>query len=1046
MGSADMPRDWENPGLVQRNRLKARIDVAPYDDERSALTFERGASQWYQCLNGVWKFHFAPSPEEAPAGFETEAFDAGAWDDIEVPLNWQYAGYGHHHYTNVQYPFPCDPPHVPTENPTGSYRREFAVPETLEGRRIILRFDGVDSLFYVWVNGREVGMSKGSRVPAEFDVTRFARKGRNTLAVRVLQWSDASYIEDQDMWWLSGIFRNVSLTASPMAGIYDVAVRTELDEKYADAKLRVRTLVQNMADSAFDGGRVEVKLLDARGAKVLAKSVKVDVKAGAENWVEIQAPVTAPEKWTAESPYLYTLLVTLKDAGGNIVQVVPQRIGFRKVEIKNGNLRVNGVAIKIKGANRHDHHPDMGKAVPFDALLTDVLLMKRHNLNAVRTSHYPNDIRFLELADYYGLYVIDETDLECHGMMRVKRGDELSDSPEWRPAYLDRVERMVERDKNHPCVILWSLGNESGFGGNHAAMADWVHENDPTRPVHYEGDYYVKVADVWSMMYPSISLLEEIGQGREEIEFWDGKKKLADFGNKPLILCEYAHAMGNGPGNLKEYWDVFYKYDRIQGGCVWDWIDQGIHKRTADGREYFAYGGDFGEQPHDGKFILNGLIFADRTPSPALIEYKKVLEPVLVEAVDLAAGKVKLTSRYDFISLEHLNTSWSVMADGKVVESGTMPMPSIRARGSKVVTVPFPAITSPIPGAQYWLNLSFTLAADKPWAQAGHEVAWAQFELPVKAKGAKVGTVACPAVRAKKEGNLIRVKGNGFEIAFDSVRGVISEWVYAGMKMVTRGPRLAFWRAPIDNDVREEAEWRRSDLQWLQHKTESVEFENASDGTVRIRVASRIAPPVYDKAFVCAYTYTVGGDGAVRIEASGEPVGEFPRTIPKIGLQMAIPGAFNRVKWYGRGPGESYIDSKTAGKIGVWSKTVDELWTPYVVPQDNGNRTDVRWAAFTNLRGMGMLAAFEPEMSFSAQWYTTQDVEKALHTIDLMKRDFLTVNFDYKHHGLGSATCGPGPLPQYELHPQKFAFAVTVVPFTVDAIAPAELARRATRT
>jgi beta-galactosidase/evolved beta-galactosidase subunit alpha len=1041
------PRDHENPALPHRNRELARAAFIPYPDEESALTGERGASPWFRLLNGTWKFHYDPTPDRAPTEFFKESFDVNSWDSVQVPLSWQMAGYGHPHYTNVQYPFPVDPPRVPTENPTGSYRRTFNIPEGWEGCRIFLLFQGVDSAFHVWVNGKEVGFSKGSRLPAEFDVTRLVHIGTNTIAVRVYQWSDGTYLEDQDMWWLSGIFRDVYLVAMPEVHIRDLAVRTDLDSEYKDAELNVAVKVRGAAKQAADY-EIEMKLLDTEGEPALAEPVAVTfkVKPSEEVDVTLEAPVENPATWTAETPSLYTLLLILKNAKGKTVEVISNKIGFRSVELKDGNFRVNGVAIKLKGVNRHEHHPDLGRAVPLEAMVRDLLLMKTHNVNAVRTSHYPDDPRFYDLCDFYGVYVIDECDLETHGFCYLKdwQGNPAND-PKWETACLDRMQRMVERDKNHPCIIFWSLGNEANFGCNHVAMAKWAKKADPTRLIHYEGDRELKVADVYSMMYPTVEFLIKVGEAKvdEAAGLYGYIPNTKHSVGRPVVCCEYAHAMGNGPGNLKEYWETFYKYDRLQGGCIWEWLDHGIRQRTPDGTEYFAYGGDFGDQPNDGNFVVDGLVFPDREPSPGLTEYKKVLEPVEAEAVDLAAGKVKLTNRYDFLSLDRLALSWNVMADGKVLQVGTMPIPHIAARQSKGIRIPYTLPEHPTPGVEYRLNLQFTLADATSWAPVGHEVAWAQFPLPVKSGEAPVVKLSViPPLWWNDQSNALHVVGGDFELTFDKVLGLLSSWTWQGTAIIKTGPRLYFWRAPIDNDRPFEKDWHASGLHWLQHRIESVETQEIKEKALRIKVRSRIAPPVFNKSFSCDYTYTIYGSGDMVIEAHGVPQGEWPKVLPRIGLQMALPKDMDRVSWYGRGPGESYVDSKQANRVGLYAATVDDLYTPYVSPQENGNRTDVRCVSLLNLRGLGLMAQGDPLMNFSAHWFTPEDFDKATHTHELKKRDFITLNLDLGHNGLGSASCGPAPLEKYWLKPEEFRFRIRLKPFSEDRISMMALSRQ----
>lgn len=1018
-----MPRDWENAQVVGRNRVSAHAGLLPYPDEASALSGERGRSPWFRLLNGVWRFHFAASPELAPEGFFYEDSDVSAWDEIEVPSCWQRQGYGHPHYTNIQYPFPVDPPRVPMENPTGSYRRDFHIPEEWGSQRIYLRFEGVDSAFYVWVNGTLTGFSQGSRLPAEFDITQQVRVGINTLAVQVYQWSAGSYLEDQDMWWLSGIFRDVYVYARPQVHVRDVRVRTSLDSDYRDAVLEVRAIVSNLGDNLFRGGRLKIQLLDAEGDLVVeSQSEAVELHSGSEAGFNLETEVGAPAKWSAEDPQLYTLMLNLLDDQGRTIEVQALKVGFRSVELKNGNLLVNGVAVMLKGVNRHEMHPDLGRAVSVASMVEDILIMKRHNLNAVRTSHYANDPRFYDLCDHYGLYVLDETDLECHGFGLVGDINRLSNDPEWEAAYLDRMVRMVERDKNHPSVIIWSLGNESGFGSNHETMAAWLRQADPTRLLHYEGDRQQKVVDIVGPMYTSLDKLIELA----EVSEWD----------KPVILCEYAHAMGNGPGGLREYWETFYKYPRLQGGFVWDFVDQGLREIADNGQEYFAYGGDYGDDPHDANFLINGLVFPDRQPSPGMIEYKKVLEPVYVEAVDLETGQVAITNRYDFLSLAHLHASWSVLENGDVIESGVLPLPDIAPGEQARVVVPYHVPAVKAPGADYWLNISFTLGADALWADRGHEVAWWQQKLPWTAPAPVVKICQLPPLCLEQSGCAIHVVGSHFELVFDRVRGVISSWRHEGQDLLTQGPQLNFWRVPTDNDARQIArEWRKAGLHRMQHRIANVTCESLHRQAVRVQVVSRVAPPVLSTGIDCDYTYTVYGNGEVHIEVHGMPQGVFP-VLPRIGLLLTLPGALNQVSWYGRGPGESYVDSKLANRVGVYACHVDELYVPYVFPQENGNRTDVYWAAFTNLRGQGLLACGCPTLNFSAHRFSPQDLERARHTSDLQPKDEITLNLDYRHHGLGSNSCGPAPWPEYHLRPEAFCFSLRLKPFSVDATSP----------
>ena len=1021
--------DWENPRLLSRNRESAQATLVPFADEASALVRERNTSPFFKLLNGQWRFFYAPTIQALPTGFETADFEDTQWDTIPVPSNWQMHGYGKPNYTNVAYPYPVDPPHVPQENPVGLYRRGFSLPAHWGGRHVFLTFEGVDSAFYVWLNGHPVGYSQGAHIPSEFNLTPYLVQGENSLVVQVFQWSDGSYLEDQDMWRMSGIFRDVYLTATPAVHLRDVRIRTPLSKDYKDATLDVQVSLRNYTARPMSGFKVNTRLLDAEGAGVIQQVLDAPspLEAGQEVTLSSQAAISSPHLWSAEDPYLYTLVLSLLDPTGAVTEVESFRVGFRQVEVKDQQLLINGVSVKLKGVDRHDTHPDLGHAVSYESMVKDITLMKQHNVNTVRTSHYPNDPRWYDLCDLYGIYIVDEADLECHGFGFTENENRISDDPEWEQAYVDRAERMVQRDKNHPCVIIWSLGNESFYGCNHDAMAAYIRAHDPTRLIHYERAQDAKLVDIVSTMYPKVDRLIEEG------------KKTDD--PRPFFMCEYAHAMGNGPGNLKEYWDAIYAHPRLIGGCIWEWVDHSIRRHTETGEEWFAYGGDFDDYPNDGNFCIDGLNFPDRNPHSGLIEYKKIIEPVKVEAVDLRTGKVRVTNRYNFLSLKHLDVAWNVTCDGDLLQQGTLAPLDIPAGGEAVVTLPYQLPAGAL-SATYWLNLSFTLAGATLWAPRGFEVAWAQLELPVKAPAAPAVKVSqMPALRVSETPQAYTIRGEDFRLTFDTWKGTLSEWEYQGLPLIAVGPKLNVWRAPTDNDKYIAPEWRRFGYDRMIQRVDGVAIISRKAQAVQVEVHSTLAGYSLTPAFKCVYRYTIYGTGDVVISTQVIPAPHLP-VLPRIGLQLHLPGGFDRFAWYGRGPHESYVDRRESARVGVYRGTVQEQFVNYIRPQENGNKADTRWAAVTNIRGMGLLAVGMPLINVSAHHYTPEDLTKAEHTYELKRRNETILNLDYRQDGLGSNSCGPEPLAQYRLQPEETQFSVRLCPLNGEASAPMQLARQ----
>jgi beta-galactosidase/beta-glucuronidase len=1006
--------EWQNPAVLQRNREPAHVTLVPYADAESALAGERAASPYFRLLNGAWRFHYVSRPEDVPAGFEAEGHADDDWLTLLVPGNWQMHGYGLPVYTNIKYPYPVDPPRVPDDNPVGCYRRAFTVPVGWQGRRVFLTFEGVNAAFYVWVNGRFVGYSQGSHIPAEFDVTECVRAGTNTVAVQVFQWCDGSYLEDQDFWRLSGIFRDVYLTVRPKGFLRDIHLETALDESLDNGTLSVRAF-------ASDGsvGRVTVALHDDSGA------VRAEGELDAGGALELS--VLDVRTWSAEEPNLYTLLLTQGGEDGTVLEVLRFNVGFRQVRVENGRLLLNGVPLVLRGVNHHDTHPDEGHAMPWETMVRDIELMKQHNVNCVRTAHYPPDPRFLDLCDRYGLYVIDEADLETHGFGEVGDLNQLSNDPAWEAAYLDRAERMVARDRNHPSVIMWSLGNESGYGRNHDAMARLIREMDPTCPIHYEQAGDAPVVDIVSTMYPTVARL--IAEGQKDDP-------------RPYFMCEYAHAMGNGPGSLKEYWEAIEAHPRLLGGCVWEWADHGIRRRTADGREWFAYGGDFGDQPNDGNFCIDGLVSPDREPHPGMLEMKKVYEPVRASAVDLATGQVVVRNRYAFSSLAHLEARWELWREDERLQQGTLDLPEVPPGGEAEVTVPFMPGKA-VPGAEEWLNIRFTLAEGTPWAERGHEVAWAQFAMPAEVSRATwtpshAGSAA--PLHIEETARAFTITGEDFRLTFDRRAATLSAWQWHGLPLLTSGPMLNVWRAPTDNDVWMAREWRKAGLDRLLTRVDRMSLVQTAPETVQVEIETVHGGWSLRPAFTCRTRYTVDGAGEVGVDVRVIPRADLPN-LPRLGLKLALPGAFDRFAWFGNGPHESYSDRRESVRLGVWSGTVAEQYHPYIRPQEYGNKTDVRWAAVTDAWGQGLLAVGQPLLNASVHAFSLESLTAATHTTDLVPDGRTWLYLDHAQCGLGSQSCGPGPLEAYLLKPAETTFTVRLRPLTGGSAGAARIAR-----
>lgn len=1004
-------KTWENHQIDGINRMPARAHFLTFPSKEKALLNNNRYTHAFKNLNGVWKFMFLDAPEYSPEGFFNSDFDVTKMDDITVPGNWQLQGYGKMHYSDLWYNFPINPPYVPTENPTGIYKRTFFVEESYRDKKIIIRFCGVDSAYHLWINGKEVGYSKVARNESEFDITDLIRVGEeNDVTVRVYQWSDGTYLEDQDMWWESGIFRDVELIGVPKDGINDYKVIADLDDEYKNGIFKVEAFLRTTKEV-----NVTFELVDAGENTVFTKTVVA--KEGKACIDEVIADVN---HWTAETPYLYKLFMTVED-DGQIVEVIPQNVGFRNIRLNGETFLVNGVAIKFKGVNRHDYSPQNGRVVSREEIEKDIILMKQFNINAIRTSHYPNSYYLYDLCDEYGMYLIAETDLECHGFELTGDYKWITDDPSWELAYISRMTRMIERDKNHPAIIFWSLGNESAFGCNFRKMTDVAHEMDPTRLVHYEGDFDVESADVYSTMYTWIENPKKPYLMKDIIE----KSK------KPHVHCEYCHAMGNGPGNLKDYQDLVYAHDKLQGGFVWEWFDHGIESFTESGEKYYRYGGDFGDDPSNKDFCIDGLIMPDRTPSPGLYEYKKVIEPITTTAVDIQKGIINLLSRYDFANLDRFNLVYKVMEDDVILQTGFMAVPSIEARANKDITLPYDlSVIKVKPGVHYYVNISYQLREDTSYASSGHELATAQFELPLYKEGIMVRPEGI--LNVEKEHTTLHVKGANFSLDFNLVNGNLMNIVRDGMQVLSKGPRLTLWRAPISNDMEIIDKLKKVYFLHLEHEVVMNIDYHMEGNILKVEVDTINSTTNSAWHFKTKYVYTVCPSGDILIDVEGTPSGRVdlaPDMLPRIGVSMHLDKSMEHVRYFGMGPGENYADSKEAAQMGLYANTVDGLFTNYVIPQENGNHMGCKWVSMTNDRGMGLLASTEGDFNFSASWYEDKDLDDAKHTCDLVKRDYIVFNVDYKQNALGTNSCGQWQLDKYRAKFEDFKLSFRLTPF-----------------
>ena len=1032
--------EWENPEIFQINREAPTASFYRYASAESALENESWEnSPFYLSLNGDWDFNYVESVPERPTTFFDSEFDTSGWDKIPVPSNWELEGHGIPIYTNVVYPFPKNPPFIPHDkNPVGSYKRNFEIPESWDGKHIYLHFSGVSGATYVWVNGEKVGYSEGSKTPAEFDITKYLQEGKNSLAVQVLRWSDASYMEDQDFWRLSGIERDVYLYATNKTTFKDYRVIADLENNYTDGKLNLKLQIAN-SGKRVKGYQIEMKLLEGE-TEVYSETKKVDLVQGRSN-IAFEKTLPKIKTWNAEKPNLYSLLLVLKDKKGVVTEAIGSKIGFRKIEIKNNQFLVNGQPVLIKGANLHDHDETTGHVISEEITLKDMEVMKQNNLNAIRCSHYPKNPFFYRMADKYGFYVVDEANIEIHGMGTTNQGLDNNEEakkihpayrPEWKAMHLDRTVRMFERDKNYTSIVTWSLGNEAGNGENFFATYAWLKEHDSTRPVQYEGATMYDNTDIQAPMYDRIETMEAYAQNNPK---------------RPYIQCEYAHAMGNSVGNLQDYWDVIEKYDVLQGGFIWDWVDQGLKTKNDEGVEFYAFGGDFGagHLQNDNNFCLNGLVDPDRSAHPALYEVKKVYQYIKFNAENPKSGKIMLTNKYDFTNLSEYDFSWQLLANGKQVAEGRMDDVDIEPYDSQEIQIELPELSDAT--AEYFLNIFATTKKASDLLPEHFLVAYEQFQLTDYTPA--VFEMDTKGISVTKVDDTIKASGDGFEIGFNSKDGSLTTLDYGQGNLVKKGPSVNFWRAPIDNDYGYNMPKRLNAWKEATKTQNLISFQlNANDGKKMMDAMKLTQNPfkvnnemqliaTYDLPSVegqVAVTYAINNKGELLVDSQLMGIKDDLPILPRFGNNFIIDAAYENVNWYGRGEHENYQDRKTSALVGQYDSKVEDLYFEYIRPQENGNRTDIRTLSFSNSKGNGILISSPSLFGFSAHHQYNTDFDEGMekqqrHTFDIPKRDLININIDQSQMGVGGDNSwGFMPREKYQIKPGNLSFSYMIRP------------------
>lgn len=1048
----------------ERNKVDISVSNSAVWDDDSVHEALNSAAFWVKglpfvkSLSGYWKFFLASSPANVPINFYDSSFQDSKWEALPVPSNWQMHGFDRPIYTNVVYPFPLDPPKVPADNPTGCYRTYFYIPKEWQGRRIFLHFEAVDSAFCAWINGVSVGYSQDSRLPAEFEISDYCHPHgsdkKNVLAVQVFRWSDGSYLEDQDHWWLSGIHRDVLLLAKPQVFISDYFFKSNLAEDFSHADIQVEVEIdsseETSKDSILANFVIEAGLYDtgswynSDGCLDLLSSNMTSIQLNPST-ASVEFPgyvlvgkLEVPRLWSAEQPNLYTLVVILKDASGLLVDCESCLVGIRKVSKAPKQLLVNGNPVVIRGVNRHEHHPRVGKTNIESCMVKDLVLMKQNNINAVRNSHYPQHPRWYELCDLFGLYMIDEANIETHGFCFSEHLKHPTMEPSWAAAMMDRVIGMVERDKNHASIICWSLGNEAGHGPNHSAAAGWIRGKDPSRLLHYEGGgSRTPSTDIVCPMYMRVWDIATIAKDPTE--------------TRPLILCEYSHAMGNSNGNIHEYWEAIDSTFGLQGGFIWDWVDQGLLRELADGTKHWAYGGDFGDTPNDLNFCLNGLIWPDRIPHPALHEVKYVYQAI---KVSLKKGTLKISNTNFFETTQGLEFSWVAHGDGYKLGFGILSLPPINPHSSYEIELkssPWSSLWDSCSAEEIFLTVSAKLMNSTRWVEAGHVISTTQVQLPSKRERVPhVIKTGDAIILHENLGDTIQLRHqNNWEIKFDIGTGAVESWKVEGVSVMKRGIFPCFWRAPTDNDKgggesSYYSRWKAAGIDSLVFLTKSCSIQNVTDCLVKIQVVYDGTPRVdmgslakleKEKAlFEIVIDYTVYGSGNVIVECNFKPNTSDLPPLPRVGVEFDLEQSMDKIKFYGRGPFECYPDRKAAAHVGVYEQIVGDMHVPYIVPGECAGRADVRWVTFQNKEGVGIYASMyssSPPMQLNASYYTSTELDRATHNEELVKQDKIEVHLDHKHMGLGGDdSWTPCVHDKYLVPAVAYSFSIRLSPVT----------------